>query len=119
MTEPIIINGVDVSECECFINMGSQCGYSNLPDDIMIPNDLNNLNLGCCRNNPNCYYKQLKRKEQELETQKQTNEDCEIEYRRVVTQYNAVIEQNRQLQTELNNFVHIDKGDIFDEYFGK
>ncbi len=29
------------------------------------------------------------------------------------------IEQNQQLQTELNNFVHIDKGDIFDEYFGK
>ena len=39
----------------------------------------------------------------ELETQKQINKDCEIEYRRVVTQYNAVIEQNRQLQTELNN----------------
>lgn len=51
----IIIDGVDVSGCEhyedlnCFAYRDS-CGY---------PLD--------CKDNPNCYYKQLKRKEQECE----------------------------------------------------
>lgn len=51
----IIINGMDVSECEhyedlnCFAYRDS-CGY---------PLD--------CKDNPSCYYKQLKRKEQECE----------------------------------------------------
>lgn len=51
----IIINGVDVSECEhyedlnCFAYRDS-CGY---------PLD--------CKDNPNCYYKQLKHKEQACE----------------------------------------------------
>lgn len=39
---------------------------------------------------------------EELETQKQINKDCEAEYRRVVSQYKAVVEQNKQLQVELN-----------------
>lgn len=56
----IIIDGVDVSECEhyedlnCFAYRDS-CGY---------PLD--------CKDNPSCYYKQLKHKHQECEKVKQT-----------------------------------------------
>lgn len=100
--EPIIINSVDVSECEFFIKTDSQCGCLNENDDMKL-NDSGHFIYASCEFNPDCYYKQLKRIEQELKIQKQINKDCEIEYRRVVSQYNAVI----------------DKGDIFDEYFEK
>ena len=64
----LIIDGVDVSGCEHF-------------------NDSGNYNCrGCrrCNDNPNCYYKQLKRKEQECEELKNFHinlvgvKECEI-----------------------------------------
>ena len=56
---PIIIDGVDVSGCEWYTQgvTGMICA------DWHISND-------CCKN-PNCYYKQLKRKEQECEELKE------------------------------------------------
>lgn len=50
MTEEIIIDGVDVAGCcKCYnVEQKILCGAS-----------------GICANNPNCYYKQLKRLEQE------------------------------------------------------
>lgn len=67
----IIIDSIDVSECECFI------------EKMDFPNNLEggyyNQNNLCecgvqgvesypffCKDNPNCYFKQLKRKEEEL-----------------------------------------------------
>ena len=53
-----MIDGVDVSGCECF--------YINASH----PKRLECINPFCkdfCKDNPNCYYKQLKRKEQECE----------------------------------------------------
>ena len=47
----IMINNIDVSECECFSKYGHSC-------DLMRP-------FGFCSQWVNCYYKQLKRKEQE------------------------------------------------------
>ena len=55
----IIINGVDCSQCECYnpkIKM----------DCLLYP-----LQSDACKNTPNCYYKQLKRKEQECEELKE------------------------------------------------
>lgn len=68
----IIIDGIDVNGCECLI------------EKMDVPNNLEggyyNQNNPCecgvqgvesysffCKNNPNCYYKQLKRKEQALD----------------------------------------------------
>lgn len=61
----IIIDGVDVSECEKLGETidGITCGLGKrirFVNEIITKHNL-------CKNNPNCYYKQLKRKEQECE----------------------------------------------------
>ena len=53
----VIIDGVDVSGC-------SWCVYAPDEDAYCLINDGEDLS---CEDNPNCYYKQLKRKEQECE----------------------------------------------------
>lgn len=53
----IIINGVDVSEC-CW------CDFEPNAEPYCRINDGEDLN---CEDNPNCYFKQLKRAEQKLE----------------------------------------------------
>lgn len=56
MTEPIIINSTDISRCQYRIG--------DVPDiHCAISYYWNRVK---CSDNPNCYYKQLKRKEQEL-----------------------------------------------------
>lgn len=61
MTEEIIIDGVDVSECEFFdrgeILDGCSLGYREDPVNNYTPN---------CQDN-NCYYKQLKRTQNALQ----------------------------------------------------
>ena len=64
MTDKQIIDDVDVSGCDFYI-------------------DSKNLEFNCkqtpqsyfCKNQPNCYYKQLKRKEQECERWKKANDE--------------------------------------------
>lgn len=61
----IIIDGVDVSECEKLGETidGITCGLGKrirFANKIITKHNL-------CKNNPNCYYKQRKRKEQECE----------------------------------------------------
>lgn len=61
----IIIDGVDVSECEKLGETidGITCGLGKrirFANEIITKHNL-------CKNNPNCDYKQLKRKEQECE----------------------------------------------------
>ena len=60
----IIIDGVDVSGCKNF-----SCGICE--EENKIPKTINHFTADC-RMYPNCYYKQLKRKEQENEELKQT-----------------------------------------------
>lgn len=80
MTELIIINGVDVSGCGYLLDPKEpECIIQGLGTNETI-------NCCSCRDNPNCYYKQLKRKEQECE--------------RLANQYNRVVKQNRQLQID-------------------
>ena len=59
----IIIDSVDVSGCENF-----SCGICE--EENKIPKTINHFTADC-RMYPNCYYKQLKRKEQECEELKQ------------------------------------------------
>ena len=70
MTEEIIIDGVDVSGCvkQGETVVGITCGNGErirLANEIITKHKL-------CKDNPNCIYKQLKRKEQECERLKQT-----------------------------------------------
>ena len=55
----IIIHNINVSKCEhitCKYSLNPMCGNTGI----------------CCRGRKNCYYKQLKRKEQECNKLKQT-----------------------------------------------
>ena len=55
----IIIDGVDVSECGHYHYGKCEIDYDEWNNEIIRYNE--------CQNNPNCYFKQLKRKEQECE----------------------------------------------------
>lgn len=64
----IIINDVDVSGCECFYINASHPERKEC---------INPYCKGLCEDNPNCYYKQLKRQEQECESLKSENSTFE------------------------------------------
>ena len=74
--EQIIIDGVDVSECE-FYSSSENCLEFNGKYTIDICDSTK------CSNNPNCYFKQLKHKEQECEELKErlvkTEEDLKYQ----------------------------------------
>lgn len=61
----IIIDGVDVSECEWIREI-------ILDSEYICTCNLNKKISGYCKDNPNCLYKQLKRKEQENKKLRQT-----------------------------------------------
>ena len=55
----IIIDGIDVSKCGHYHYRKCEIDYDEWNNEIIRYNE--------CQNNPNCYFKQLKRKEQECE----------------------------------------------------
>ena len=59
----IIIDGVDVSKCGHYHYGKCEINYDEWNNEIIRYNE--------CQNNPNCYFKQLKRKEQECEKLKE------------------------------------------------
>jgi hypothetical protein len=66
----IIINGIDVSECNYAILPNKQCYMKSMfyaKETSCIACKEHNTKRNFCKNNPNCYYKQLKRKERECE----------------------------------------------------
>ena len=66
----IIINGVDVSECNYAILPKKQCPMKSMPyakETSCIACKEHNTKYNFCKNNPNCYFKQLKRKERALD----------------------------------------------------
>lgn len=60
MGKEIYIDGVDVSKCEWF-------GQIDLDINIICTSNSPKKCSGYCKDNPNCVYKQLKRKEQSEE----------------------------------------------------
>ena len=62
----IIIDGVDVSECEHQYYKKCKIDYDEWNNEIIRYNE--------CQNNPNCHFKQLKRKEQVLDEIKEIAE---------------------------------------------
>ena len=99
---PITIDGIDVSGCECFI------------EKMDFPNNLeggyyNQKNLcECgiqgvesypffCKDNPNCYYKQLKHEEQRC---KESNKQVEIFTRQLEKANKEVIKEKEKNATQ-------------------
>ncbi len=68
MTKEIIINGVNISECKY-----RRDGIFT-SDDYCRLYELHEYDHIDCKDNPNCYFKRLKRKEQECEEINLTNE---------------------------------------------
>lgn len=64
----IIINGIDVSRCE-YRDWHNSCHCDNSKEN---EGEKRVTGRGGCKYNPNCHYKQLKRKEQECEELKKT-----------------------------------------------
>ena len=58
------IDGVDVSECEFYFDEKCRCMDASIMQDFH--------SCPQCNSNPNCNYKQLKRKEQECKKLKET-----------------------------------------------
>ena len=69
----IIIDGVDVSKCKHYDKGFNYCDQSYLGEGGMLKNTKNPRH---CEWLPNCYYKQLKRKEQEYEELRQYHNKC-------------------------------------------
>ena len=68
--EQIIIDGVDVSGCHFAILPKDSCPAKSRPyarETSCIACKEYNTKLNYCKNNPNCYFKQLARKMQECE----------------------------------------------------
>ena len=63
MTDKQIIDGVDVSRCGHYHYGKCEIDYDEWNNEIIRYNE--------CQNNPNCYYKQLARKEQECDELKE------------------------------------------------
>ena len=64
----IIIDGVDISKCKHYDEVFNYCDQSYLGEGGLLKNTKNPKRCEC---SPNCYYKQLKRKEQECELLKE------------------------------------------------
>ena len=67
MDKQIIINGIDVSICE-YRDWRNSCHCDNSKEN---EGEKRVTGRGGCKYNPNCYFKQLKRKEQQCEELKQ------------------------------------------------
>ena len=83
MTNKQMIDDVDVSECKyfCLNQMGNNCLNHN-----------RGFSMNC--NNNNCYYKQLKRKQNELEELRQYHNKCCTEFEKekqdLIDKYNQL-----------------------------
>lgn len=69
-SKQIIIDGVGVSGCGYIIPPRKQCPNKPMPyakETSCFACKEHNTKLNFCKNNPNCYYKQLQRAEQKLE----------------------------------------------------
>ena len=72
----IIIDGVDISKCKHYDEVFNYCDQSYLGEGGLLKNTKNPKRCEC---SPNCYYKQLKRKEQECEELKVENKKLKEE----------------------------------------
>ena len=91
----IIIDGVDVSGCEhitCKYSLNPMCGNTGI----------------CCRGRKNCYYKQLKRKEQEVQQAMDNYVQLDLqrvkEYNELIDLYKAKEQECEELTSQRDKF---------------
>lgn len=84
----IIIDGVDVSGCVFY-------GFSNLNNHLCTSKEFSKIDCTYCNDNPNCYYKQLKVKEQECEELKDNLPNAITRLMGELDQLKAELEQEK------------------------
>lgn len=97
MTDKIITNGVDVSECK-YLRLLDHCDVETGTEKWLVCRSKNEK-WTCCSDN-NCHYKQFKRKEQEQECDrlKELLKDKTDEYNKLTVNYDAYVSiANKQL----------------------
>lgn len=104
MAEEIIIDGVDVSKCNYAILPKKQCPMKSMPyakETSCIACKEHNTKLNFCKNNPNCYFKQLNRKGRECEELKRIKNDffkhAEVSHEAVLNKNKIIDEQAKEL----------------------
>lgn len=100
MNKKIIIDGVNVAGCKYLYSRWS----NSLPlDNCSLWEETNpdeDNPIYKCKNHPSCYFKQLKRKEQECEELKRTRDDIfldAIEQRHQVKRYKQALEKIEEI----------------------
>lgn len=96
MDKQIIIDGVDVSGCEWF-------GQFDLDINVICTSNSPKKCSAYCKDNPNCYYKQLVRKEQNL----QEAMDISIKEFNRAEELKTLLKRKEQKCEELNKQVEI------------
>ena len=110
----IIIDGVDISKCKHYDEVFNYCDQSYLGEGGLLKNTKNPKRCEC---SPNCYYKQLKRKEQECEELKKNImykcPQCGEEYLSPIGA--SLYEENNKLKQTLTEIKEIVKK-AYDEF---
>ena len=75
----IIIDGADVSKCKYF-----DCNYKECKAEYYVRHGYEIVKYDSCRENPNCYYKKLKRAEQKLDKIKKVCNKFTPEYYKIL-----------------------------------
>ena len=94
--DKVIIDNVDISECSYAITPKRQCPNKPMPyakETSCIGCKEHNTKLNFCKNNPDCYYKQLKRLQAEYD-------DLHLSYAGCKTANTGLQEVNQKLEQE-------------------
>lgn len=125
----IIIDGINVRECACIIedyyyqqanNLAN--GYKHIKNVCELGETGSEYYRLFCKDNPNCYYKQLKQKERECEELRKTVmykcPQCSEEYLSPIGA--SLYEENKKYKQALNEIIRFFKEDEkFARYSGR
>ncbi len=103
----IIIDGVDISECNYAILPKKQCPMKSMPyvkETSCIACKEHNTKLNFCKNNPNCYYKQLKHQEQKNENLNEVTIEQRKENTELTIKLGEMINRGGELCEELQKY---------------
>ena len=96
----IIIDGVDISKCKHYDEVFNYCDQSYLGEGGLLKNTKNPKRCDC---SPNCYYKQLKRKERECDMWK----NLTVDNGAVALKYQQQLDQLKQILAEIKEIAEI------------
>ena len=103
----IIIDGVDVNGCTYIIPPHKQCPNKPMPyakETSCIACKEHNTKRNFCKNNPNCYYKQLKRKEKECEELKEILKEGCLHNLTLMTERRVLLQTLTEIKDYCNKY---------------